>query len=112
MPVGYADGYLRSASNQATNQACGYVRGVRAPVVGRVSMDMITLDVTDIPPQHVYPGAEVDLIGGPYSVDDFAADAGTIGYEILTMLGQRYRRLYIENGKETTPWANANASRG
>ncbi len=112
VPVGYADGYLRSASNQATNQACGYVRGVRAPVVGRVSMDMITFDVTDIPPQHVYPGAEVDLIGGPYSVDDFAADAGTIGYEILTMLGQRYRRLYIENGKETTPWANANASRG
>ncbi|MBT5038716.1 MAG: alanine racemase [Rhodospirillaceae bacterium] len=100
VPVGYADGYLRSASNQAANQACGYIRGARAPVVGRVSMDMITLDVTDIPQAHAHPGAAVDLIGGPYPVDRFAADAGTIGYEILTMLGQRYRRLYVEDGKQ------------
>ena len=94
VPVGYADGYLRSASNQAS----GYVRGVQVPVVGRVSMDMITLDVTDIPPEHVQPGTPVDLIGGPYPIDALAADAGTIGYEILTSLGRRYRRRYIENG--------------
>ena len=94
VPVGYADGYLRSASNQAS----GYVRGVQVPVVGRVSMDMITLDVTDIPPEHVQPGTPVDLIGGPYPIDALAADAGTIGYEILTSLGQRYRRCYIKNG--------------
>ncbi len=100
VPVGYADGYLRSASNQAANQACGYIRGARAPIVGRVSMDMITLDVTDIPQAHAHPGAAVDLIGGPYPVDRFAGDAGTIGYEILTTFGQRYRRLYIEDGKQ------------
>lgn len=100
VPVGYADGYLRSASNQAANQACGYIRGARAPVVGRVSMDMITLDVTDIPEEHTHPGAAVDLIGGAYPVDSFAADAGTIGYEILTTFGQRYRRLYVEDGRQ------------
>ena len=100
VPVGYADGYLRSASNQATNQACGYIEGVPAPVVGRVSMDMITLDVTEIPPEHAQPGTPVDLIGGPHPVDSLAAEAGTIGYEILTSLGRRYRRAYIENGRE------------
>ena len=96
VPIGYADGYLRSASNQAS----GYVRGVQVPVVGRVSMDMITLDVTDIPPEQVQPGTPVDLIGGPHSIDAFAAEAGTIGYEILTSLGRRHRRSYIENGRE------------
>lgn len=100
VPVGYADGYLRSVGNQATNQACGYIGGVPVPVVGRVSMDMITLDVTDIPPELVHPGTPVDLIGGPNPVDAFAAEAGTIGYEILTSLGRRYRRSYIENGFE------------
>lgn len=94
VPVGYADGYLRSASNRAS----GYVRGVQVPIVGRVSMDMITLDVTDLPPEHAQPGALVDLIGGPHSIDALAAEAGTIGYEILTSLGRRYRRHYIENG--------------
>lgn len=96
VPVGYADGYLRSAGNQAS----AYIRGVRAPIIGRVSMDMITLDVTEIPAEFTQPGAPVDLIGGPYPVDAFAADADTIGYEMLTSLGQRYRRCYIENGKE------------
>ena len=95
VPVGYADGYLRSASNQAS----AHVRGVRVPIIGRVSMDMITLDVTDLPAGFVHPGATVDLIGGPYSIDTFAADAGTIGYEILTSLGLRFRRRYIENGE-------------
>jgi alanine racemase len=100
VPVGYADGYLRSAGNPAGNQACGYVGGIRAPVVGRVSMDMITLDVTEIPEELVQPGATIDLIGGRHPVDAFAAAAGTIGYEVLTALGQRYRRRYIENGEE------------
>ena len=100
VPVGYADGYLRSAGSQATNQACGYIGGVPMPVVGRVSMDMITLDVTDIPPEHAQPGTPVDLIGCPHPIDALAAEAGTIGYEILTSLGRRYRRSYIENGRE------------
>jgi alanine racemase len=96
VPIGYADGYLRSASNRAS----GYIRGVQVPVVGRVSMDMITLDVSEIPLHHAQPGALVDLIGGPQSVDALADEAGTIGYEILTSLGRRYRRRYIENGLE------------
>lgn len=100
VPVGYADGYLRSAGNQATNQTCGYIGGVPTPVVGRVSMDMITLDVTEIPPEHAQPGTPVDLIGGPHPVDALAAESGTIGYEILTSLGRRYRRSYIQNGHE------------
>jgi len=100
VPVGYADGYLRSAGNQATNQTCGYIGGVPTPVVGRVSMDMITLDVTEIPPEHAQPGTPVDLIGGPHPVDTLAAESGTIGYEILTSLGRRYRRSYIQNGHE------------
>ena len=100
VPVGYADGYLRSAGNQATNQTCGYIGGVPTPVVGRVSMDMITLDVTEIPPEHAQPGTPVDLIGGPHPVDALAAESGTIGYEILTSLGRRYWRSYIQNGHE------------
>ncbi|MEE8171853.1 MAG: alanine racemase [Alphaproteobacteria bacterium] len=96
VPVGYADGYLRSASNRAS----GSIRGVQVPVVGRVSMDMITLDVTDIPLEHAQPGEPVDLIGGPHPIDALAGEAGTIGYEILTSLGRRYRRRYFENGSE------------
>ena len=95
VPVGYGDGFLRSASNRAS----GYVRGVQAPIVGRVSMDMMTLDVTHIPQEHAQPGEPVDLIGGPHPIDTLAAEAGTIGYEILTSLGRRYRRSYIENGR-------------
>ena len=100
VPVGYGDGYLRSAGDQTTNQACGYIGGVPVPVVGRVSMDMITLDVTELPPQRAQPGTPIDLIGGPHPIDALAAEAGTIGYEILTSLGRRYRRTYIENGRE------------
>ena len=87
--VGYADGYLRSLSGQG---GAAY-RGLMLPLVGRVSMDLITLDVTDVP--GLVPGDAVTLIGGAApSPDDLAARAGTIGYEILTSLGARYRRAY------------------
>ena len=87
--VGYADGYLRSLSGQG---GAAY-RGLMLPLVGRVSMDLITLDVTDVP--GLVPGDAVTLIGGAApSPDDLAARAGTIGYEILTSLGARYRRDY------------------
>lgn len=89
--IGYADGYLRSFSNAGY----GCVGGVRVPLVGRVSMDLITLDVTDAPGALVRPGALVDIIGPGNAVDDIAAAAGTIGYEILTGLGRRYHRIYI-----------------
>ncbi|MFT5006954.1 MAG: alanine racemase [Paracoccaceae bacterium] len=84
--AGYADGLIRSmgpnAKVWAGDQSC--------PVIGRVSMDMLTVDVTDL--RHV-PNA-FDIIGPHQSVDDLAALAGTIGYEILTSLGARYKRVY------------------
>ncbi len=92
--VGYADGYPRSLSNKGG----AYFGDIRAPVVGRVSMDLITLDVSDVPQHLVHPGATADLIGPRYTVDDMASDAGTIGYEILTRLGARYHRIYTGGG--------------
>jgi alanine racemase len=87
--VGYADGYLRSLSGQGVAS----YRDMILPMVGRVSMDLITLDVTDAP--GIAPGDVLQLIGGAApSPDDLAARAGTIGYEILTSLGDRYRRAY------------------
>jgi alanine racemase len=88
--VGYADGYLRSLSDAGS----AYVGEVRAPVVGRVSMDLITLDVSALPPSAAQPGGFVDLIGPHNPVDRIAEEAGTIGYEILTSLGRRYHRIY------------------
>ncbi len=92
--VGYADGFLRAASASDTKQgADAIVSGQRCPMAGRVSMDLIAIDVTDLgePPQR---GDLVTLLGDEIGVDDLAARAGTIGYEVLTGLGRRYRRIY------------------
>ncbi|MDB5371396.1 MAG: alr [Belnapia sp.] len=86
--AGYADGYLRSLSGRAA----GIIAGRPVPLVGRVSMDLITFDVTDVPEPS--PGDSIGLIGPGHTPDDVAARAGTIGYEILTGLGRRYRRDY------------------
>ena len=95
IPVGYADGYLRSLSS------IGVARlGEReVPVVGRVSMDLVTLDVTDIPESQAHVGTWVDLIWGPDKLDRMAGYAGTIGYELLTALGGRYPRRYLGGPK-------------
>lgn len=92
--VGYADGYL----NALTNRGHAYVGDIRVPVVGRVSMDLITLDVTQVPPALAAPNSFVDLIGPRCPPDILAKDAGTIGYEILTSLGPRFRRIYTGGG--------------
>lgn len=86
--VGYADGYLRALGNRGA----GYIGSQRVPLVGRVSMDLITFDVTGVPV--AAPGVEIELIGPQIGVDAVAAAAGTIGYEILTSLGARYARAY------------------
>lgn len=88
--VGYADGYLRSLSGRGHV----FVDGVPAPVVGRVSMDLITVDVSGLPEGAVGPGNLVELIGPSRPVDTVADEAGTIGYEILTSLGRRYHRVH------------------
>ena len=92
--VGYADGYLRSLSNSAS----GFVGDVRVPLVGRVSMDLITFDVSGVAEHLVRPGMAIDLIGPHYPIDAAAADAGTISYEIITSLGARYHRAYVGGG--------------
>lgn len=89
--VGYADGYLRSLSSRGF----GYFGEFRAPLAGRVSMDLITFDVTDVPEALAHPGALIDLIGPSNPVDDIAEAASTIGYEILTSLGPRLHREYV-----------------
>lgn len=89
--LGYADGILRSLSQVGA----AFVGGVRAPFVGRVSMDLITIDVGEVPAGLAEPGAWVEILGPQQSADDLAAAAGTIGYEVLTALGRRYQRRYL-----------------
>jgi alanine racemase len=95
---GYADGFLRALS-VATGEPgpVGYIGDYPVPVVGRVSMDFITVDVTDVPAELALRGAWVEVMGDRVSVDDLTDRAGTIGYELLTRLGQRVHRVY-DNG--------------
>jgi alanine racemase len=94
LPIGYADGYSRFLSNQGEV----LIRGVRAPVVGRVCMDFIMIDVTDIPKVSI--GEEVVLIGrqgrGRISVEEVAEKIGSISYEVFCLIGERVPRLYKE----------------
>ncbi len=92
--VGYADGYLRALGTGPIGEAAvAHVGDKEVPVIGRVSMDLTTLDVTAVP--EVAVGDRIEMIGPHNTVDRLADAAGTIGYEILTGLGTRYRRRYI-----------------
>jgi alanine racemase len=93
--LGYADGLLRAGS--ASDEHPGgsaIVAGKKCPIVGRISMDLITLDISDIADSAVRRGDFATLIGGELSIDEVAAAAGTIGYEILTRLGPRCHLIY------------------
>jgi alanine racemase len=93
--VGYADGYLRSAAATRGKPAAEVVvAGRRCPVAGRVSMDLLAVDVSELAEGAVRRGDLAILIGDGMSVDDLAAGMGTIGYEVLTNLGRRYHRVY------------------
>ena len=95
VPVGYADGYpVALSSTPGKPDMTVWIDGCSAPVVGRVSMDMITLDVTDVPGHLAVRGAVVELMGANVLADDLAARAGTIPYEIFTGLGSRVARVY------------------
>ena len=86
--AGYADGLIRAMGPKAQLHA----GDIACPVLGRVSMDLISVDITDL-------GEDPDnlqLLGTHQSVDTVAEFAGTIGYEILTSLGARYNRIYSE----------------
>lgn len=88
--AGYADGLPRSLGNRGA----AYFGGTRLPIVGRVSMDSITIDISALPAGTLRLGSYVELIGQHQTLDQIARDAGTISYEILTSLGQRYRRIH------------------
>lgn len=97
--VGYADGYPRALGNRGVAALGEW----RLPVVGRVSMDMINVDVTDAPESVACAGAWVDLIGGRAPLDDVAAAAETIGYELLTRLARRAAREYLDEPAARRP---------
>lgn len=92
--IGYADGYPRHASNLASVAINGFI----VPVIGRVSMDMITIDVS--PVKNISIGDEVELWGDTIAVADVAAHSGTISYELLTGITSRVPRFYRQGGKE------------
>jgi alanine racemase len=96
---GYADGFLRALS-VATGEAgpVGFIGEHPVPIVGRVSMDFITADVTDVPVELTRRGAWVEVMGERVTVDDLTDKAGTIGYELLSRLGPRVHRVYEQTG--------------
>ncbi|MBV8754796.1 MAG: alanine racemase [Hyphomicrobiales bacterium] len=93
--LGYADGFLRAASaSDAKPGAEAVVAGRPCPLAGRVSMDLLAVDVTDVPEGKPRRGDTVALLDHTIGVDDLASHAGTIAYEVLTSLGRRYARVY------------------
>lgn len=90
--AGYADGIFRALGNKGAL----YWKNHRCPIRGRVSMDLTTVDLSNVPEaDRPKPGDVMEILGPHQSADDLAAAAGTIGYEVLTSLGNRYRREYI-----------------
>jgi alanine racemase len=103
--VGYADGFHRAASGSGVRlremqgpAGHGFIQGQRAPILGRVTMDLTMFDVTDLGEGMVNRGDLIELFGPNISIDEAAAAAGSISYELLTGLGRRYHRRYVENG--------------
>ena len=91
LPVGYADGLQRSLS---LGKGAVYIRGKRCAILGNVCMDMVMVELGDL---QITPGEEAVLIGPEQSAGTMAKDAGTISYEILTGLGARIPRLYLQD---------------
>ncbi|MGN7437713.1 MAG: alanine racemase [Alcanivorax sp.] len=91
MSIGYADGVFRKISNVGAL----YFQGQKMPICGRVSMDLIICDISDIPAKNQPKvGDMVEVIGTHQTIDDLARDSETISYEILTALGHRFKRTY------------------
>ncbi len=99
--AGYGDGYPRAAgSTDSTPGGDAIIAGKRCPIAGRISMDLIAIDVSDLPEGAARRGEMATLIGDEISVDAVANIAGTIGYEILTRLGHRYHRVYRQDSSQ------------
>ncbi len=98
---GYADGFLRALSGPSGHPGpVGYIGSYPVPVVGRVSMDLITVDVTDVPVDLAVRGNWVEVVGGRVTLDDLTDRAGTIGYELLARLSKRVHRIYEDRAPE------------
>ena len=93
--MGYADGWLRTLGGKGA----AWHEGVRLPIVGRISMDSLTIDISALAEDCLSEGDFVELLGPSQSLADVARDAGTIAYEILTGLGLRHARFVTENGR-------------
>lgn len=93
--AGYKDGVPRALSSKAVDgPAQVFIGGKRCPIIGRISMDMMAIDITGLMPHSVVRGTRAEILGGHIAIDEAAAWAGTISYELLTRLGSRYARLY------------------
>lgn len=88
--IGYADGYVRTLSNHGRV----FIHGYEAPIVGRVSMDVITVDVGEVPEHLAIPGAWAEIMGENISADEVALAAGTTSREISSKMGSRFHRIY------------------
>jgi alanine racemase len=105
LACGYADGYPRAAPDGTPV----FLRGRRAPLVGRVSMDMLAVDLTDV--DGAAPGDWAELWGANVGVDEVAERAGTVGYELLSALPARVREIAAEDLEECTPGRPSPAAR-
>jgi alanine racemase len=101
--VGYADGFHRSGSGAGVplrsavpKGACGAVNGMRIPVVGKITMDLTMFDVTDLPEDMIKAGDWIELLGSTITLEEAATASGTISYELLTSLGNRHARHYLD----------------
>ena len=90
--LGYADGYFRTLINRSVV----YIAQQPVPVIGRISMDLVTIDVTDLAEADCQPGALVEILGPNVSSDDLGERARTNAYEVMTALGRRYARVYVD----------------
>ena len=94
--LGYADGYFRNLGNRTFVHLAGHT----VPVIGRISMDLVTIDVTDVPEADCQPGALVEVIGPHVTPEHVADHARTNAYEVMTALGRRYHRAYVDRFAE------------
>ena len=100
LAAGYADGFPRAARvSDPQSLPCVVIAGRRAPILGRVSMDLIVADVTDVPDQAIAAATHAELFGTHLPIDEVAAQRGTIAYELLTGLSRRARRIYVRGAE-------------
>jgi alanine racemase len=92
--VGYGDGFLRAGAALSGERPVAIVAGKRCPIVGRISMDLLAIDVTALPEKAPRRGDFATLLGDGVDVDELARFGDLIGYEVLTSLGRRYHRVW------------------